>query len=663
MRNTLAVALVACASTGVAAADCIFDANFEITNPFDPDCGGRILTYTEDDGGGDSIALGYPVPVPVASLTAVDGFRAYESLHAQHQFLMTEHDGVAGHVVGTTVAGRDVWAYVIGDPDTVTVDGLDEPAVLLNGGIHAREWQSPEVVTEIFEQLVERADDGGIGTFLAENLTVVVVPVLNVDGFLQTQRYPATTTADVTQPREGRMRRKNLRQPSSDAPVDEDIATVEDNFFGTDLNRNGSAGFGANGGSLPSPTSLIYHGAAPLGEPELGALLAAADLGPRARLRLYEDIHSFSKVYIAPQTGNGRRDALTRELRTRMRAVTGFSYAFSDDRLGLPIGTTADWFAYELEIPAWTLELEPRTGGGEYGGTGASHSGFILPDAEIARVRDELALTHLLGYYRQAGPPRIVAVEISDAATGEVAYAAEWLPGAERTLDVRANVALLPGVEYRLWLAFDRPMRWRDDTGAIADFPGQDVAPFPVIALEAPALGTEVAIEGDASAWLDAPGGAPSGYLRYRDDALAATFTLPGEFAVADGVPLVLSVAATDLALAGLDADPATPVDWQGGHWVGYENALGIDGDTGGTDCSLQPYAAATDAVPPPDEDARCAAAIPPPPPPPPDPPSGGGGGGGGATDLGALVAALYALGLRRRRGRPASDACATIHR
>ena len=42
--------------TGARAA-CVFDADFEITNPFDPTCGGVVLTYTEDDNAGSNVAL------------------------------------------------------------------------------------------------------------------------------------------------------------------------------------------------------------------------------------------------------------------------------------------------------------------------------------------------------------------------------------------------------------------------------------------------------------------------------------------------------------------------------------------------------------------------------------------------------------------------------
>ena len=199
-----------------AAADCIFDSDGEITNPFAPGCGDVLFTYTDDDNSGTNIALGYPPPVPVASMTPVAGFREYASLFAQHQSLLALNDEVDGEVVGETLAGREIWAYVIGDADATTAEGFAEAAVLVNGGIHAREWQTPEAVTALFEALVAGKADGGFVQYLVENLNTVLVPVNNVDGFIQTQLYPVNVTADREQPREGRMRRKNLRNPQTE---------------------------------------------------------------------------------------------------------------------------------------------------------------------------------------------------------------------------------------------------------------------------------------------------------------------------------------------------------------------------------------------------------------------------------------------------------------
>ena len=157
-------ALLAALLVGVAlpaSAACIFDSAGEITNPFAPGCGDVLFTYTDNDNTGTGIALGYPPPVPVASMTPVAGFRQYGSLFARHQSLLALNDEVDGRVVGETLAGREIWAYVIGDPDATTAEGFAEPAVLVNGGIHAREWQTPEAVTAMFEALVAGNADGG----------------------------------------------------------------------------------------------------------------------------------------------------------------------------------------------------------------------------------------------------------------------------------------------------------------------------------------------------------------------------------------------------------------------------------------------------------------------------------------------------------------------
>jgi hypothetical protein len=627
-------------------ADCLFDDDFEITNPFDPSCGGVIRTYTENDNTGTQIALGYPVPQPVDSLTAVAGFRSYASLFARHQdLMMTNPAAVRGDVVGMTLGGREIWVYRIGDADATAPDGRPEPAVMLNGTIHAREWQSPEAVTEVFEQLVELAGDNGLGSYLHEQLNVVVLPVLNVDGFLQTQAHPVTVTADVQQPRDGRMRRKNLRSAANQAAIDGNLSTTADNFWGIDLNRNSAEGFAQNQGSSASVTSLVYRGPGPASEPETTALQAAAALAPVGRLRLYGDLHSFSQIFFTPQTGNARRDAVTMELVNRLRAVNDFKYLAGFEPAGIGgIGTTADYFAYSAGVPAWTHELEPLSSGAEYGGTGVSHSGFILPDSEVARMREEIAQTYLLGFYTQAGPPRVAAVDIRDVLTGDTVYRADWTPAgtATRSLTVGTNEALLPGRAYRLWLAFDKPMRFRDANGAVTTYPGQSTTPATGSAALEIGDDAETTVPipvGNGGVWLNAPGGAPDGYLRYADDALRAEFTIPAGIVLAGAEPAVLAVDNRDFSGRRLDGDPATPVDFAAGRWTGYEDARGVDGDSGGVDCSAQPFVAPAAGTAPPAGAATCSAAQAPAPPPPPPPT----GGGGGAFDWGLLAALLLA--------------------
>ena len=146
--------------------------------------------------------------------------------------------------------------------------------------------------------------------------------------------------------------------------------------------------------------------------------------------------------------------------------------------------------------------------------------------------------------------------------------------------------------------------------------------------------------------WLAAPGGAPDGFLRYRDDAFGVDFTLPADLPVTGSTAAVISLSVRDLADMTLDGNPATATDWANGHWVRLEDALDAENDVGGIDCSFKPFAAPQDGAASPAGDAVCAAASPPLPPPPPS-----GGGGGGAVDWAlAALAACRLLGRRRKR-------------
>jgi hypothetical protein len=614
----------------VAAAQCLLS-GADIINLSDPACSDRMLTYTESTTGADLIPLGYVPPLPVSSLTAVDGFRSYDSLNALHQDIALISPDVRVEQAGSTLSGRPIWAYVIGDADSLTVDGLTEPAVMMIGGIHAREWQTPEALTAVFETLAASTDDDGMGSYLRDNLNVVLLPVLNIDGFLQTQAHHDRASADPAQPREGRMRRRNLRNPNSGSAIDDSIDTTADNFWGVDLNRNSAHGWGLNGGSSNSVSSLVYRGSTAASEPEIQALQSAADLGPTDRLRLFIDVHSFGQVFFAPGTGNARRDSYSSVLGAVMRAVHGFKYTYVADPNNGGIGLTSDWFAHSFEIPSWTLEIEPINGAQEYGGTAShGHSGFILPDAEAARMRDEIVSMNLIGFYRQAGPPHVTAVRIADMDSGELRFSASWQDGSVRNLQTTENKALVPGANYRLYVAFSKPMRFQSVGGVAEAYPGQQTGPTSGQAeLQIPALDAtnDAIIDLSNIVWLDQPDGVSDGYQRYIYDAATIDFALAASLNVAASEPAVLSLLFSDMSDFNTDADPGTVADWSNGSWVGLENHNGSANDAGGIDCNMSPFIAMDADAMPPLEKAECRdIIIDAPPAPVPAPPKRGGG-------------------------------------
>jgi MYXO-CTERM domain-containing protein len=600
----------------------------------------QLLTLTEAGSGENEVPLGYPVPQPVDSLDAVDGFRSYESLRARLAALALDSADISEQRVGSTRENRDILAYVLGDADATTPEGLPEPAALINGTIHAREWASPEVVAGLIERFAERAGDGGLYRYLLDHLKLIVIPVLNVDGFVHTQRTPAlalnSEAGDAipagvppeyrNYPRDGRLRRKNMRD------VDGDVcpAVAAGCMNGVDLNRNSdSPFFGSLNQNSDNPQSIVYRGPSRASEPETLALYAAADLGPRERLRFYVDVHSFARLFFGVNTGAARRDAITATLVQRMSAATGKGashYPYDATPPGYGIGSTDEYFGYGLQIPAYTLEIEPRSSAAEYGGFGYHHDGFILPDSEIARVREELADALVLGLYRMAGPPALIRAEIRERDGDRVVYRAHWqLSGPGRTLQTEIAEPLAAQTGYRLWLAFNKPMRVRNATGTVIAYPGQAAPLTPAIAIEGVSAGGAVFRE-DLTTGIQGWRG-DGETLRYADDAYALDFELPGSLPLAAARRLNLRVDVQDLSGQALDADPATPTLWQAG-WSGYEDGDGRDDtDTGGADRSLR----LVDDGTPPDQ---------------------GGSGGGGAFGGLAGLAALWLARRRRACGR-----------
>ncbi|WP_170309600.1 M14 family zinc carboxypeptidase [Litorilituus lipolyticus] len=537
----------------------------------------ETFTYTEVSSGNGNIPLGYPVPTPVDSLTPIDGFRSYQSLDLRHQQLAAQTPLIERILVGESYNGRSIWAYKFSDENNTKLNGGLEGSALINGGIHAREWQSPEALTGYMEALFEGRENKYIEQYLLENLTLVLIPVLNIDGFLQTQRYFNKVTDLASYPREGRMRRKNMRA------VDEDIETLADNLHGIDLNRNNNPYWATNpNGSSSDRSSLIYHGSSVASEPETKALQQAAIVAGEERLRFYTDTHSFSQIYFTPMTGEDRRDNVTAELAKVMRAANSYKYNYGPSSAGSGIGSTDEYFANTYQIPSYTLEIEPLSSASEYGGFGVSHDGFILPNSEVSRMREETSKAALAGLYAMTEPPVVTGITISHQ--GEIVWQQEWQgtnTGAE--LVTLLEQVLLADTTYQLRISFNKPMRRVIDNEVVAF---SNLSQAQGIKLYWQYLHNseekEFEISDEQGGWL------LDGFAHYKTDSYQIDFKLPSDFDWQSTTRLNLKIETTDMVGQKLDANPSTVADWQDGHWQGYENALGNSSDSGGVDKSMR---------------------------------------------------------------------------
>lgn len=601
-----------------------------------------IFTYTESQTGPSNIALGYTVPLPVDSLTPIDGFRSYQSLHARHQQMTSDSEFISAQIIGQTFNGQDIWMYTVSDLNSQTQSGAEEASVLINGGIHAREWQTPEAVTGFIEELYNKRDENYIAAYLVDNLQMNFIPVLNIDGFKQTQQFANQVTQSPAQPRDGRMRRKNRRD------VDTDLNTDVDNLLGIDLNRNSQHFWAASNSSSSNPASLVYHGQTAASEPEIQALVNAALLSPSDRLRLFIDVHSFTQIYFTPMTMNSRRNAITTQVMGAMRSANNFKYAYGPGNSGTGIGTTADYFANEFEIPSTTLETEPTgNGAADYGGNGVSHDGFILPNSQVRRMVKETTHATLTGFYAQAEKPILQKVIIRDSSSGETLVNGGWVrTSGGRELSFEQNQTLAANTDYQISLVFNKPMRWTGDSGQVSHFPSFITQLEPTVQwLGADNENNQIAIDLDPSngSWQQQKATSiAAGYHKYKTDTYTFTANIANSIDGQNFKRMALSVKVSDMLNQALDTNPATVVDWHDGAWSEYENESGEVGDAGGQDKSFRLIDDGSDLYAIPEQPTTDEPTTPT------NPTTGELGGGGGS--LSWFSPMLLLLGLRRRR-------------
>lgn len=264
--------------------------------------------------------------------------------------------------VGDSLQGNDIYALTLTGPETPGNLVEDRPVVLWNGGQHAREWVSPMTVSYIASKL---ADDYGSDprvTDIIDNTRIVIVPMMNPDGYLY------TWTSE-------RFWRKNRRNNG-------------DGTFGIDLNRNWGYEWGGEGAS-PFTGDDTYHGPSAFSEPETQVVRdLASSFGDK--LVSHIDYHTYSQLILWPfgyaegvQTPEPDRtffDELSTALSDEILAYSGVFYdPIQLVDLYAAAGTCSDWHYGDLGVKSLTFELRPSSGAG-FGGFDPDPS-VILPTA------------------------------------------------------------------------------------------------------------------------------------------------------------------------------------------------------------------------------------------------------------------------------------------
>ncbi|MDZ7332815.1 MAG: M14 family metallopeptidase [candidate division KSB1 bacterium] len=282
-------------------------------------------------------------------------YHTYSELEAELQDLAKNHPAIAQlSSLGRSHEGRELWALNISDQ----VDNDEsEPAIILLGAHHAREWISVEVPLLIARFLIEQYGVDTTVTRLVDQVEIWVVPMVNPDG------HQHSVTTD-------RLWRKNRRNNG-------------DGSFGVDLNRNYGYQWGGPGSSGDT-FSEVYRGPAPFSEPETQAIRTFLEhQSPRALI----SYHSYSQLVLypwgftnQPAPDKALLDSLAVALAHQIRAVHGKNYVpGQSSTLYLASGDTTDWLYGLFGVPAFTIELRPDS----------YNPGFELPESEIRPTFEE----------------------------------------------------------------------------------------------------------------------------------------------------------------------------------------------------------------------------------------------------------------------------------
>lgn len=177
-------------------------------------CGPRVATPAISELSDDSGVPRAPYEEIVASL------RDLQTRHADDMTIFEsedDHQGPDGS--GLTVLGRSIFGVRIADADFVDTAGTVRPVVYLNEAIHGNEYLN--LADRMIGRFLDARDDGGgVERFLTAGGIILVVPIINPDGYALGQRRNAVPV-DPNDPRSyGHDLNRDFADPHYDALVD-----------------------------------------------------------------------------------------------------------------------------------------------------------------------------------------------------------------------------------------------------------------------------------------------------------------------------------------------------------------------------------------------------------------------------------------------------------
>ena len=352
-------------------------ADFDDTHRLLPDGSMELLLWPGDETRLRKLGLDYEVIKPyrgpdvtargrLAGLAPQPGertdYRRYGDYVTDMQKLATDHPKRARmfRFPETTLEGREVFGIEIADDvKRAATDG--RPTFWVDGVHHAREWPSSEYTMMFAFDLLQSFGKDARVTALLKKVRVVVVPIVNADGFTHSREaspvYNPVLNNNLGFEAAGLESgwRKNKRS-LSDAfyELGGTSSRLNVDAHGVDPNRNYPFFWGGEGGG-GDPSSQTYGGAAPFSEPESRNI---AGVMKSMQVTAYLTNHTSGQLCMRPwgyTEDESPDNALQEDLGEQMCDKNGYR-----NQIGLSLyptaGTSRDWSYGALRTIVYTFE-------------------------------------------------------------------------------------------------------------------------------------------------------------------------------------------------------------------------------------------------------------------------------------------------------------------
>lgn len=271
---------------------------------------------------------------------------SYEQMEADIQSLKSTYgDKLLVQVIGTSKDGRNIYDIIVGNPEA-------SQQILIQGGIHAREYMTPLVMMNQVEFALANYDTGHYNqrsvSGMFQKVAIHFIPMSNPDGVTLSQFGVEAIRSEELKQVIHNCYAKDVEAGKTTDAFEVYLTKWKSNAAGVDLNYNFATGWNELT-SRPAPSSMLYKGTTPLSEPESQALASIADKYPWAITISY---HSQGEVIYWTSSSNGAKMA-SNTLAESISVMTGYRMDSSDGKGGFK-----DWMQSKGNpVPGVTLEV------------------------------------------------------------------------------------------------------------------------------------------------------------------------------------------------------------------------------------------------------------------------------------------------------------------